>query len=108
MRLGVRFSPGAPFPFSTRHTGDPSLLLGISPADSRFAHARKTAQVRFSPGAPFSLSKGFSIRTPAIICPAFRSSEKIRLAPHLTADATIRASQNPIRDSSLIRDADEL
>src|SRR6266404_9401113 len=83
-------------------------LLGISPAGSRFAHARKTAQVRFSPGAPFYLPKGFSIWTPAIICPAFRSSEKIRLAPHLTADATIRASQNPIRDSSSIRNADEI
>src|SRR5208337_3779067 len=28
--------------------------LGISPAGSRFAHARKTAQVRISPGAPVS------------------------------------------------------
>src|SRR5208283_563240 len=37
------------------------------------------------------VAKGFSIRIPAITCPAFRSSERIRLAPLLRADATMRA-----------------
>ncbi len=50
MRLGVRFSPGAPLPCSLIILDLRSLApLGISPADSRFAPARKnTAQARFS------------------------------------------------------------
>ncbi len=41
----------------------------------------------------------------AILCSAFRSSESIWSAPHLAADATIGASQKPMRDSSSIRNA---
>ncbi len=41
-------------------------------------------------------ANGFSIRTPAIVCPALRSSERSRLAPAFAAAATMRASQNPI------------
>src|SRR5579863_6263375 len=55
-----------------------------------------------------AVAKGFSIRIPAIVCPAFRSSESILLAPLLRADATMRASQNPTRDASSIRNAVEI
>jgi len=53
-------------------------------------------------------AKGFSMRIPAMVCPAFMSSDRIRLAPLLRAEATMRASQNPIRDSSSIRNAFEI
>jgi hypothetical protein len=45
---------------------------------------------------------------PAIRCPTFKSSDKIRVAPHCEADETIRASQKPIRDSSSIRNAEAI
>ena len=55
-------------------------------------------------GGGFSvrLGKGFNAR-PAITGSAFRSSERFRKAPVLTADATMRASQNPCgRERSFI------
>src|SRR5258708_22493818 len=52
-------------------------------------------------------AKGFSIRSPAILCPGFKSSERSRVAPLLAAAATMSASQKPIRDSSSIRNATE-
>jgi hypothetical protein len=51
---------------------------------------------------PFSIfqsgtaAKGFSMRSPAIFCPGFKSSERSRAAPLLAAAATMRASQKPI------------
>src|SRR5580692_7795713 len=50
-------------------------------------------------------ANGFSMRMPAMICRAFRSSERMRTDPDLTAEATISASQKPMRDSSSIRNA---
>src|SRR5207302_1250219 len=52
-------------------------------------------------------AKGFSMRSPAIFWPGFKSSERRRVAPLLTAAATMSASQKPIRDSSSIRNATE-
>jgi hypothetical protein len=45
---------------------------------------------------------------PAILCPALKSSERIRVAPLFAADETISASQKLIRDSSSIRNAAEI
>lgn len=66
-------------------------------------------------GALFVLStlqwiptKGFSMRMPAIICPMFKSSERIRVAPFLETEETIKASQKPICDSSSIRNAEAI
>src|ERR1700732_2054480 len=53
-------------------------------------------------------ANGFSMRMPAILWPAFRSSDRIRVAPFFSADETIRASQKPIRDSSSIRNAEAI
>src|SRR5215469_13077791 len=53
-------------------------------------------------------ANGFSMRTPEIVCPAFRSSDRMRWAPLLIAAATMRASQNPRRDSSSIPKALEI
>ena len=39
------------------------------------------------------LAKGFSMRTPAMVCPAFKSFDRIRSAPAFAAAATINASQ---------------
>ena len=55
----------------------------------------------FFPSVDYSMrANGFSIKMPAIRCPAFKSSERIRVAPLFIAEETISASQNPIRDSS--------
>jgi hypothetical protein len=48
-------------------TKDPSASLGISPAGSRFAHARKTAQQKIP-----RLRSGFRLRAPASLTPAKR------------------------------------
>jgi hypothetical protein len=53
-------------------------------------------------------TKGFSMRIPAIVCPALRSSDRIRWAPLLRAEAIMRASRSPIRDSSSMRNAFEI
>src|SRR6266403_4389712 len=64
-------------------------LLGISPAGSRFAHARKPAQIRFSPGAPVSLVNPACRRSLALlgISPAgsrfahARKAAQVRFSP---------------------------
>jgi MacB-like periplasmic core domain len=53
-------------------------------------------------------AKGLSMSTPMIVCPELRSSERRRIAPPLAAEAIISASQNPICDSSSIRNAVEI
>ena len=50
-------------------------------------------------------AKRLTTRMPAIRCPEFKSPERIRVAPLLAAEETIMASQNPIRDSSSMRNA---
>src|SRR5215470_6515937 len=60
------------------------------------------------PAAQRVRAKGFSMRIPPMVSPAFMSSDRIRLAPLLSAEATMRASQNPIRGSSSMRNAFEI
>jgi hypothetical protein len=50
-----------------------------------------------APSIPYRiLEKGFSIKTPAICCPALKSSVRRRVAPDFAAHETISASQKPI------------
>ena len=86
-RPGVRVSPGAP------------LLPG-------YRITYKAVPVFCRPQR--MPTNGFSMTMPAILWPAFKSSDRIRVAPFFEADETIRASQKPIRDSSSIRNAEAI
>lgn len=59
-------------------------------------------------GVTRQVENGFSIRTPAMILPGLRSSDRIRAAPALRAAATISASQKPMPASSSMRKAAEI
>src|SRR5216684_658635 len=80
--------------------------LGISPAGSRFAHARKPAQVRISPGAPdspLSLSteiplsaRDFACRAPASLTPANRLKFESLRAHQIPPYPCLQRSLSPL------------
>jgi hypothetical protein len=99
---------------AVEHASDPPLLaIGKLDTNSPKKALKSSSRARRNTGAS-TRSRDASVDADKRILdenasnplPAFKSSDRIRVAPFFEADETIRAFQKPIRDSSSIRNAE--